>query len=72
MESVTVIAMGFLFGPLEGIVYGLLADILGTLISGYMPLPIYMVTYPMIGLYAGIGGMIYRNKVNINKTTLFI
>jgi uncharacterized membrane protein len=72
MESVTIIAMGFLFGPLEGIVYGILADILGTLISGYMPLPIYMVTYPMIGLYAGLGGMIFRSKIKINNTYLFI
>jgi hypothetical protein len=49
-------------------VYGIIADLLGTLISGYVPLPIYMLTYPTIGLISGMFGYFYKiNPYSKNK-----
>lgn len=60
IDSITTIAVGFIFGPLEGILFGWVADSLRVLINGwsYQFLPSLM--YPMIGLIAAIFGLLYR------------
>ena len=72
MDSVTVIAIGFLFGPLEAMVYGFIADLFGALISGWAPLPIYMLKYPITGLVSGVLGDVYKSKFKINDSYSFI
>ena len=72
MDSVTVIAIGFLFGPLEAMVYGLIADIFGALISGWAPLPIYMLKYPITGLVSGVLGDVYKSKFKIKDSYSFV
>lgn len=67
VDSITTIAIGFIFGPLEGILFGWVADSLRVLINGwsYQFLPSLM--YPMIGLIAGLFGLLYNHKGEINK-----
>lgn len=71
-DSIWVIAVAFIFGPLEGIMFGWIADSLRVLINGwtYQLLPSLM--YPIIGLIAGITGYIYSNKDTINRKTMII
>lgn len=66
-ESMTTITVGFLFGPIEGIIFGWIADTLIVLIHGwsYQLTPSLMM--PMIGLIAGITGIIYKNKDEMKK-----
>lgn len=71
-DSITVIAVGFLFGPIEGIIFGQVADTLRVFIHGwsYGILPGTM--YPLIGLISGIAGIIYHNKKTASTWTLTI
>ncbi len=64
MDSITVVTVGFIFGPLEGILFGWVADSLRVLINGwsYQLLPSLM--YPMIGFIASIFGLIYWYKID--------
>ncbi len=61
-ESMTTISVGFLFGPIEGILFGWISDTLIVLIHGwgYQILPGLMM--PTIGLIAGMFGMAYNAK----------
>ncbi|BDU67829.1 MAG: hypothetical protein TYPL_4820 [Candidatus Tyloplasma litorale] len=65
VDSVTTIVVGFIFGPLEGILFGWIADSLNTLIHGwsYEVLPSLM--FPMIGLISGLFGVIYKKVQDI-------
>ncbi len=66
-ESMTTITIGFLFGPIEGIIFGWVADSFIVLMHGwtYQILPSLMM--PMIGLVAGMMGMLYRNRNEFSK-----
>lgn len=66
-ESMTTIAVGFIFGPIEGIIFGWTADALIVLLHGwtYQILPGMMM--PMFGLIAGLMGMLFRNKDSLSK-----
>lgn len=71
-ESVWVITVAFIYGPLEGILFGWVADSLRVILNGwaYGLLPSLM--YPLVGLISGIAGYIYRNKENISKNQTII
>ena len=71
MDSVTIIVIGFMFGPLEAMVYGALADIVGVLISGSAPMFLYALKYPLVGLISGSFGMLYRYKKDVNHNVAF-
>ena len=71
MDSVTIIVVGFLFGPLEAMVYGALADVVGVLIAGDAPMFLYALKYPLVGLISGSFGMLYRQKKDINHNIAF-
>ncbi len=60
IDSITTIAIGFIYGPLEGILFGWVADSLRVLLHGwtYQFLPSLM--YPMIGLIAALFGILYK------------
>ncbi len=66
-ESMTTIAVGFIFGPLEGILFGWIADTFIVLLHGwsYQLLPGLMM--PMIGLIAGLLGLVYRKREEFPK-----
>ncbi len=65
IDSITTIAIGFIFGPLEGILFGWVADSMRVLINGwtYQFLPSLM--YPTIGLIAAVFGILYRKYEEI-------
>ncbi len=66
-ESLTTITVGFLFGPIEGIIFGWTSDFMIVLLNGwaYQILPGMMM--PMTGLIAGTVGWIYWNKDDFPK-----
>ncbi len=66
-ESMTTITIGFLFGPIEGILFGWIADSFIVLMHGwsYQILPALMM--PLIGLVAGLMGMLYKNRNEFSK-----
>lgn len=71
-NSIIVIAVGFIYGPIEGIVFGLVADSLKTLINGWTYQILPSLIYPIIGLTAGLAGMIYKSELKIGKITSMI
>lgn len=70
IDSVTVITVGFIFGPLEGIFFGATADLINTFLIHHWAfelLPFF--TFPMIGLLAGFFGRSYFNN---NRSEVFL
>lgn len=68
LNTVTVIVIGIVFGPTEGILYGILADTLSVFIKGYSWDPLNALIYPLYGSLAGIGKEIYyKFKKNTSK-----
>lgn len=61
-DDATIVATGILFGPIEAIVYGAIADLSRTLLNGWVPLPLPFLIFPFTGLIAGVLGESYRNK----------
>ena len=55
-DEVPIMVMGFLLGPLEGFVFGVIVDLITTLTSGYGWLFVYALVKPTTGLIAGIIG----------------
>ncbi len=66
-ESMTTITIGFLFGPIEGILFGWISDSFIVLMHGwsYQILPALMM--PLVGLVAGLMGMLYKNRNEMAK-----
>ena len=71
-NSIWVIAVAFLFGPLEGMLFGWVADTLGVIINGYSYELLPSLIYPMIALIAGITGLIYFSDKGITKNQSII
>ncbi|BDV03126.1 ECF transporter S component [Candidatus Hepatoplasma crinochetorum] len=61
-DDATIVATGILFGPIEAIVYGAIADLSRTLLNGWVPLPLPFLIFPFTGLIAGVLGENYRNR----------
>lgn len=59
------ILAGIWFGPVAGMVVGILADILGCVISGMGILPLMTVPPAAVGLLAGLTGQLFRKSNNI-------
>lgn len=71
-DDATIVTTGLLFGPIEAIVYGAIADLSRTLLNGWVPLPLPFLIFPFTGLIAGILGESYRNqKRNLSIKTQF-
>ncbi len=71
-NSIWVIAVAFLFGPLEGMIFGWVADTLGVVINGYSYELLPSLIYPMIALIAGITGIIYFSDKGVSKNQAII
>lgn len=61
-DDATIVTVGILFGPVEAIIYGAIADLSRTLLNGWVPLPLPFLIFPFTGLIAGILGESYRNR----------
>lgn len=74
-EVSTVVVVAFLFGPLEAMIFGFVADSLGVFISGSGPwMLFYAIQYPITALIAGsFADIFYRqeNKEKISKHIYF-
>ncbi|BDV03676.1 MAG: hypothetical protein HPPSJP_3970 [Candidatus Hepatoplasma scabrum] len=71
-DDATIVATGILFGPVEAIIYGAIADLSRTLLNGWVPLPLPFLIFPFTGLVAGVLGENYRNrKKDLNIKTQF-
>lgn len=62
MDNITVIAIGFILGPVEAILYGSIADIIRTVINGWGFQIVSFFIFPLTGLIAGTFGQIYHQK----------
>ncbi|MBQ6614698.1 MAG: folate family ECF transporter S component [Clostridia bacterium] len=56
LENLTVIISGFAYGPLAGVLCGVVADLLGCLVYGYAINPIITLGAAAVGLFAGLFG----------------
>lgn len=57
LENLTVIMSGYLYGPLAGMICGIVADITGCIAYGYAINPIITVGAAVVGGYAGVFGI---------------
>ena len=63
IEAVPIIVAGYLFGPIPGMIVGLVGDAVGTLFSGYGYNPVFAVPPALIGLCAGLMRQMLYKKV---------
>ena len=74
-EIVTILAVGFLFGPLEGMMYGMTSGWVGMLIGGYFQLMLFGFIKPLAGLMAGLAGYAYvsskKRENNLKNAIVF-
>lgn len=62
-ENFPILLAGFYFGPLAGIAVGTVADVVGCLLVGYAINPVITLGAALIGLCAGIAGLLpIRNR----------
>ena len=64
IEAVPIVVAGFLFGPLPGLLVGVVGDAVGTLFSGYGYNPFFAVPPAMIGACAGLMRPLLYEKVS--------
>lgn len=57
-ENLPILFAGLLFGPVEGVLVGVSADLLGCVLRGYEINPLVTVGAMSIGLLAGVGGRV--------------
>jgi ECF transporter S component (folate family) len=73
-ENLPIIIISIFFGPLSGMLCGVVADLLGCLLRGYAINPILTLASAYIGFSAGIYFQIFKNINNYvrNYVTLFL
>ena len=59
-ENLPILFAGLVFGPVEGVLVGVVADLLGCVLYGYTVNPLVTVGAACIGLLAGVGGIALR------------
>ncbi len=74
IDDVAVIAVGFIFGPIEGLLFGMICDPTNVLLIhhwAFQLLPFF--TLPLIGLFSGILGRFYfkKNENNLYREMIF-
>ncbi|BDV02654.1 MAG: hypothetical protein HPAVJP_5430 [Candidatus Hepatoplasma vulgare] len=62
MDDLTIVSIGFLYGPIEAIFFGAIADTTRTLINGWGFQIIAFFILPITGLISGYFGRMYKNK----------
>lgn len=62
MDDLTVVAIGFLYGPIEAIFFGAIADTTRTLINGWGFQVIAFFIFPITGLISGYFGRMYKKR----------
>ena len=72
LDSVTVVVIGLLFGPLEAMFYGAIADPTRVLINGWDFQALPMLFYPLMGLLSGYAGDLRKKKSELSPKTNMI
>lgn len=62
LDNITVIAVGFLFGPLEGLIYGIIADLTRVGINAWVPQLLPAFGFAILGLLSGMFGREFFKK----------
>ncbi len=74
IDDVTIIAVGFIFGPIEGLLFGMICDPTNVLLIHHWPFQLIpFFTLPLIGLISGILGRFYfrNNEDNLYREMIF-
>ena len=59
-ENLPILFAGLVFGPVAGVMVGVCADLIGCLAVGYAINPLITLGAAVIGLIAGVGGVVLR------------
>ncbi len=63
-DSASIILLAWIFGPLEGFIYAVIADNSRVLLLGWLWQVLYALEFPLIALIAGTLGQIYHKQIN--------
>ena len=69
-ENLPILFAGLVFGPVEGVLVGVVADLLGCVLYGYAVNPLVTAGAVCIGLLAGLGGIALRRLPLIWRVVL--
>lgn len=61
-EGLPVILAGMVFGPVQGLIVGAAADLLGCFLRGYNIIPLITVAMGLIGVISGIFAMLIKKR----------
>lgn len=70
-STIAVMYIGYLLGPAEGMIFGLLADTVKSMLHGYSWMFLYAIGEPLIGFFAGIVGM-YKEEYTKQKNQMYL
>ena len=62
LGNVPIIIASIFFGPVAGILCGVISDIIGCFLNGYPPFPVLMLAPVTVGLLPGISARLFKNK----------
>lgn len=69
-ENLPILFAGLVFGPVEGVLVGVVADLLGCVLYGYAINPLVTAGAMCVGLLAGVGGLCLRRLPLIWRVVL--
>lgn len=72
LGNVPIIITSIFFGPVSGILCGLISDIIGCFFSGYPPFPVLMLAPLTAGLLPGISARIFRTNPKHNISGILV
>lgn len=69
-ENLPILFAGLAFGPVEGVMVGVTADLLGCVLYGYEINPLVTLGAAAIGLLAGVGGRVLRRLPTVWRVAI--
>lgn len=72
LGNVPIIITSIFFGPVPGMLCGIIADIIGCFLNGYPPFPVLMLAPLTVGLLPGISAKLARAKSWRNISDIFV
>ena len=72
LGKVPIIISSIFFGPIAGALCGVVSDIIGCFLNGYPPFPLLTLAPLTVGLLPGISARIFKNKLNLGMSNIFV